>query len=113
MCKLLIRRTRQNGVEETNRLVLRPCLQSRVDERGILVALELVDGVVHERGVEDVQRAEEAEVRDFQPRHLPKEPRLKLRDDVLKAVLAVVREVHEHGDARRELDELLLNLLAL
>src|SRR4051794_26631013 len=43
----------------------------------------------------------------------PEELRLELGDDVLQGVLAKVSEVHERRDSGSELDQLLLNLLAL
>ena len=88
-------------------------LDARVGQARVLVAAELVDGVVHDRVVEHAERDQQLEVAHLQTRHLLEQPWLELRDDVLQALLAIVREVHEHGDARRELDELLLDLLAL
>ena len=88
-------------------------VHSRIGEGGILVAAELVDGVVHEGVVEDPKRHQELEVLDREPRHLLEELWLQLRDNVLERLLAVVGEVHEDRDTRRELDKLLLYLFAL
>ena len=87
-------------------------LNARVGEACVLVAPELVHGVVHHGIAEHAKGDEQLEVLHGKARNLLEQTGLQLRDDFLQALLAIVRKVHEHGNARGELDQLLLDLLA-
>ena len=88
-------------------------LDARVAERGVFVAAEGEHGLVHLLGVEHLQAHEQVEVLHRQPGDGQEQVRLQLGDDVLQRVLAEVGQVHERRDARGELDQLLLDQLAL
>ena len=88
-------------------------LDAGVAQRSVLVAAEGEDGLVHLLGVEHLEPHEQVEVLDRQAGDGLEQVGFELGDDVLQRVLAEVGQVHERRDARGELDELLLHLLAL
>src|SRR3546814_16193096 len=83
-----------------------------VAQRRVLVAAEGEDGGVHALGVEDLQLDQQVEVRHRQARDGQEQLRLDPGDDIDQRILAEIGQVHERRDARREFDQLFLNLLA-
>ena len=102
----------ERRVEQADALAL-VAVHAGIDEARVLVPAELVNGVIHARIVEYAKRNQQLEVGHGKTGDLLEKPRLQLRDDILQCLLAVVGQVHEHRDSRSELDELLLNELAL
>ena len=88
-------------------------LDAGVAQRGILVAAEGEHGLVHLLGVEHLEAHEQVEVLDRQAGDGQKQVGFQLGDDILQGVLAEIGQVHERRDARGELDQLLLDELAL
>ncbi len=88
-------------------------LDAGIGERSIFVATEREYRLVHLLGVEYLESHKQMEVFNSKPGDREKEFGLEFGDDVLKRVLAEIREVHESGDACGKFDEFLLNLLPL
>ena len=88
-------------------------LYAGVAQRRIFVAPEGEDGLIHLLGVENLEPNEQVEILHRQPGNGQKQVRLELGDDILQCVLAEVGQVHKCRNARSELDQLLLDELAL
>jgi hypothetical protein len=84
-----------------------------VAQRGILVAPEGEHGLVHLLGVEHLEPHQQVEILHCQSGDGEEQVRFQPGDDILQRVLAKVGQVHEGRDAGGELDQLLLNQLAL
>ena len=83
-----------------------------IGQAGILIALELIDGIVHQIGIEDIQRAEQLKVLHIQTCDLLEKPGLQLCDHVHKGLLAEICQIHEDRYAGGKFDQLFLNLFA-
>ena len=103
----------ERRVEQAHARVVAVLLDARVGEARVLVAPELVHGVVHHGIAEHAKGDEQLEVLHGKASNLLEQAGFQLRDDFLQALLAIVRKVHEHRNARGELYQLLLDLLAL
>ena len=74
-------------------------VEARALKQSVLVQAELVHGVIHDRVAEHSRGDERLEVLDREARDLLEQARLQLRDHVLEALLAVVREAHGRRSA--------------
>lgn len=88
-------------------------LNTRIAQRRVFVTTEGKDGLVHLFGVEHLEADEQMEVLHSQASHGQKQVRLEFGDDILQRVFAEIGEIHKRRNARGELDQLLLNQLAL
>lgn len=79
-------------------------IDTYIGKRSILVTLELINGIIHQCRVEDVKRHKQLEVRDRESRNLLEQSGFQLRDDIIEAPLAEIRQVHEYRYARSEFD---------
>ena len=88
-------------------------VDARIGERCVLVPPEREYRCVHSFGIEHLQPHQQMEILHGQPGHGQEQVRLQLGDDILKRVFAEIGEIHEGRNPRRELDQFLLNQLAL
>lgn len=102
MSSLILRRWK-HGVEQTD-LLVRAFVDADILERSVLITLELIDSIIHQRRIEDVERHKQLEIRDRQPRYFLEQSGFQLRDDIIEAPLAEIRQVHEYRYARSEFD---------
>ena len=88
-------------------------VDASVFQGGVFVALEFVHGVVHQFAIEYAKAHEETEILEGEAGNFAEEFRLELFNNILEAVFAVVRKVHEDRDTSRKLDEFVLYLFPL
>ena len=84
----------------------------RLGKACVLIAFELVNGVVHQRLIEYIQRYQQLKIFHIKPGHFLKKLRFQLRDDIFQTVFPVVRQVHKHRNTGGKFDELFLNQFA-
>ena len=88
-------------------------LDACVPQRRILVATEREYRLIHLLSIKYLEAHEQIEVLHRQAGDRQEQIRLQLGDHVLQRVLAKIGQVHEGRYARRELDQLFLQKLAL